>query len=308
MLQGLRRGELPMKKPRKTGRNLLRSICIALGLAAFLLYILLPFAFGVYAVLPAGAEVGPPPGGFAEISLRAADGVSLAGWYAPPANGAAIILLHGAGSNREQLRPYAAMLQRHGYGVLALDLRGHGRSGGRGNKFGWQGTLDVGAAVAYLRARPEVKALGGLGLSLGGEVLLGAASAYPEIHAIAADGATRRSLAEQLALPAERPLYRNFTARVMFAAVRLFSGTEPPKPLLDSMRAAKTTSFYFIAAGAKEREVDFNTLFAAAAEGRARLWVVPEAAHTGARRLKPDEYERRLAGFFGRVLKVVQVS
>jgi len=49
---------------------------------------------------------------------------------------------------------------------------------------------------------------------MGGEVLLGAASQYPSITAIAADGATRRSTEELLALESERPLVRNFTARV----------------------------------------------------------------------------------------------
>ena len=51
---------------------------------------------------------------------------------------------------------------------------------------------------------------------------------------IAADGATTRSLDELLALPSERPLVRNFTARVMYAAVQILSGETPPVPLLDS--------------------------------------------------------------------------
>jgi len=126
------------------------------------------------------------------------------------------------------------MLRRHGYGVLALDLSGHGASEGVSNRLGWHGTRDVGAAIAYLRGRTEVKRIGGLGLSLGGEVLLGAASEYPELKAIVADGATQRCVAELLALPSERPLYRNWTARVMYTVVQLLSGQEPPRPLLDS--------------------------------------------------------------------------
>jgi pimeloyl-ACP methyl ester carboxylesterase len=128
------------------------------------------------------------------IALTTDDQVMLAGWYKPPINGAAIILIHGAGGSREGMRPYAEMLAHHGYGVLALDLRGHGASTGLTNRFGWQGTHDVGAAVAFLQARDEVKMIGGLGSSLGSEVLLGAASEYPAMQAIAADGATTRSL------------------------------------------------------------------------------------------------------------------
>jgi dienelactone hydrolase len=47
------------------------------------------------------------------------DGVFLKAWYASPKNGAAIILLHRVGILREAVRSYAALLVRHGYGVLA---------------------------------------------------------------------------------------------------------------------------------------------------------------------------------------------
>jgi pimeloyl-ACP methyl ester carboxylesterase len=226
----------------------------------------------------------------------------LAGWYKQPINGTAIILIHGAGGSREGMRPYAEMLARHGYGVLALDLRGHGTSTGRTNRFGWQGTHDAGAAVAFLQARDEVKAIGGLGSSLGGEVLLGAASEYPAIKAIAADGATARSLDELLTLSSERPLYRNFTARVMYAAVQVLSGETPPTPLLDSLIAAPATSYLLIAGGDNNKEVAFNELFVAAAPDRAQLWIAPDAAHTGAFSKYPSEYEQRVIAFLDAAL------
>jgi pimeloyl-ACP methyl ester carboxylesterase len=238
------------------------------------------------------------------VSLHTEDGVDLAGWYRPPhaSRGAVILLLHGAGGSREGLRAYADLLVRHGYGVLALDLRGHGASGGKTNRLGWEGTLDVGAAVGYLQGLEEVKSIGGLGISMGGEVLLGAAAQYPALSAIVTDGATRRCTAELLALPSERPLVRNFTARVMFATVELFGGAKPPSPLLDSMLAAKSTRYLWIAAGANTQEVAFNRLFAETLAERGSLWVAPGAAHTAAFGLYPDEYEERLIGFFDQAL------
>ncbi len=220
-----------------------------------------------------------------------------------PQNSTAIILLHGAGASREAVRPYAELLAWHGFGVLALDLRGHGESGGSTNRLGWQGTRDVGAAVAFLEERPGGRKIGGLGISLGGEVLLGAASAYPSITAIAADGATRRSLDELLALPSKRPLVRSFTARVMYAAVQLLSGQEPPLPLLDSMSQAGSIEYLLIAAGEDEMEVKFNELFAATLASRAQLWVALGAEHTGAFGLYPDVYEQRRIAFFNDRLK-----
>jgi pimeloyl-ACP methyl ester carboxylesterase len=267
-----------------------------------LLYIGLPAGFAAYTVLPGRSQVGTPPPGFQEVSLPAEDGVQLQGWYRPPENGVAVILLHGAGSSRESLRPYAEFLGDNGFGVLALDLRGHGESEGRTNRMGWQGTRDVGGAVAFLQGQPEVQAIGGLGISMGGEILLGAASEYPVIQAIAADGATRRSIAELLALESERPLVRNFTARVMFAALQLFSGETPPKPLLDSLVESGSTRFYLIAAGKDNQEVAFNQLFAMTLGERASLWVAPGAKHTGAYRQYPGEYEQRVFEFFQREL------
>lgn len=297
-----------MKFKRNPFKRIFKVTAIVLGVLVLLLYLGLPIGMAIFALLPGQSEVGAPPEGFSEVTLPTEDGVQLQGWYYPPANGAAIILIPGAGNSRESVRAYAAMLVENGYGVLAMDLRGHGESQGRTNRLGWQGTHDVGAAVDFLLAQPEVRAIGGLGLSLGGEVLLGAASEYPAILAIAADGASRRSTAELLALETERPLVRSFTARVMYASVQLFSGETPPKPLLDSMREAGSTQYYLVAAGQSEFETAFNQLFAQTLGSRASLWVAPDASHTAAFFLYPQEYEQRLIDFFQDTLNVLTVT
>jgi pimeloyl-ACP methyl ester carboxylesterase len=279
-------------------KRLLRWIAFSVVAVIVLLYIVLPIGFGAALVAPFKSAVGAPPIGFQAITLNTEDGVSLAAWYAPPTNGSAIIVIHGAGGSREDVRGYVEMLVRHSYGVLAIDLRGHGESTGVSNRFGWQGTRDVGAAVTYLQSRSEVKSIGGLGVSLGGEVLLGAASTYSAIKAIVADGATQRCIEELTALPSEQPLYRNFTARVMYAAVQVFTGETPPQPLLGSMQAASGTRFLLIAAGANEREAAFNELFGDTLGTRAALWIAPNTPHTGAFSRYPIEYEQRVIEFF----------
>ena len=291
-----------MKLKLPSRKRALRWGAILIVVALIGLYLVLPVVMGVVVVFPYKEDVGTPPEGFESITLTAEDGVDLAAWYAPPTNGAAIILAHGAGNSREGVRDYVEMFVRHGYGVLALDLRGHGSSGGTTNRLGWQGTRDIGVAVAYLQTREDVSAIGGLGLSMGGEVLLGAASAYPDLRAIVADGATRRSTEELRALPSERPLYRNFVARVMYATVQVLTGDSPPKPLLESMVEAETTAFLLIAAGNNGQEVDFNELFAETLGARATLWIAPDVAHTDAFERYPDEYEQRVFAFFDTAL------
>jgi len=285
-------------KRRFNRKRIFRWLAILALIVIVGLYLVMPVAMGIVAVFPYHESVGAAPDGFAEITLTTEDGVDLAAWYRAPTNGAAIILLHGGGGTREDMRGYVAMLVDHGYGVLAMDLRGHGDSEGTVNRLGWQGTKDVGAAVAYLNAQPDVEVIGGLGSSMGAEVLLGAASAYPDVRAIVADGATQRCLDELRALESERPLYRNFTARVFFAAVELFSGDDPPKPLLDSMTEAESTHFLLIAGGADDQEVDFNELFAETVSPRADLWIAPDASHTQAFRKYRGEYEQRVFAFF----------
>ncbi len=288
---------MKLKLPKR--RRLLRGCGILVVIAPLLLYIVLPAAFGIAAIWPENADAGDPPAGFTDITLTTSDNVQLAAWYIPPTNGAVIILVHGAGHGRQSVRGHAEMLAGQGFGVLAINARGFGDSEGSINRFGWQGTLDVGAAVAYLENQPDVEAIGGLGISMGGEILLGASSAYPQIEAIISDGATSRSVEEYQALPKNESIWRNFTNRVLTLSVRLLSGDAPPKPLLDSMMEADTTRFLYIAAGDVDTEIEFNERFLdqVGAE-RAALWVVPDVGHTGGFGKYREEYEARVIEFF----------
>lgn len=277
---------------------IVRGIGLALIVLVLLVYIGLPFAVGFYATRPVKKAVGEAPEGYRELTLTTDDNIRIAAWYAPPENGAVIILLAGANGTRASTKRYAAMLREHGFGILALDLRGHGESEGNANQFGWEGTLDVGAAVEFLRGQAEVQAIGGLGTSLGGEVLLGAASRYPELQAIVSDGASQRSVEEYTALDYQRPLYRNFTVRVLYFSVGLFSGDEPPLPISDSIQAAAETRFLFIAGDDNNTEVDYNEFFRQLTDGRSQLWVAPRVGHVGAFGKYQEEYEQRVVAFF----------
>ncbi|HYE68329.1 MAG TPA: alpha/beta fold hydrolase [Anaerovoracaceae bacterium] len=271
-------------------------ICI-LSLA-FILYILLPVGFGLYASFEKTGEVGLPPDGFNTIQLLTEDGIQLKAWYKSPENGAVILVLHGANSSRDSVRSHAQMLSDNGFGVLALDLRGHGESKGGGNSFGWNSTRDVGAVMLFLKEQTDVKMIGGLGLSIGGEALLGALSTYPQVRAVIADGATQRSIKDYLVLPARQGLVRSWSTRVMYAAVGFFTGDTPPARLVDSIIDAKETRLLLIAAGGVKSEIEYNEYFQNTAGNRAELWVVPGSGHTGAYNLNREEYEHRVIKFF----------
>ena len=94
-------------------------------------------------------------------------------------NGAAVIVFPGSAGRAAQAR----VLVRHGYGVLMLDMRGYANSDGDPNMFGWSGTKDVDAGVAFLARRADVRdgRIGGLGFSVGGEVMIGGRGGEPRV-------------------------------------------------------------------------------------------------------------------------------
>ncbi len=298
----------PNTPKRSLARRVLRWALVVVALLLLVDFVGLPMLTGIVAAWPAGvwpadASVGDSPPGFSARDLTTEDGVRLAAWYAPPQNGAAIILLAGAGGDRDDVRDKAIMLAAHGYGVLAPDLRGAGESGGNTNRFGWNGTRDVGAAVAFLAAQDDVGAIGGWGFSLGGEVLLGAASTYPALGAIVSDGATCRSHDEKIVVDSYASGLPRFHSWLTYTFVGLFTGDDPPDPpLLDSLRDAGGTQILLIAAGKDDDEIAFNALFRDTLGDRGELWIVPGVGHTGGYARYTDEYTRRVLDFFAETL------
>ncbi|MBT2448799.1 alpha/beta fold hydrolase [Streptomyces sp. ISL-43] len=105
----------------------------------------------------------------------------------------AVLLAHGFGGSKEDMRPQAERLARDGYAVLTWSARGFGRSGG---KIGLNDpdfeVKDVSRLIDWLAARPEVRLdaagdprVGVAGGSYGGAVSLLAAGHDPRVNAIA---------------------------------------------------------------------------------------------------------------------------
>jgi len=155
---------------------------ISMGLVGgfFLAFIVIEMIFIIAITQPAPSVIGSPPHNNKGIEYQPVtifnelEGITLSGWYIPSENGAAIILLHGYGSNRLEMISRADILSRHGYGVLLYDLRGHGESGGDKRSFGWQDVKDVKAALEFLSRTENVNPdrIGILGFSIGGQIAI----------------------------------------------------------------------------------------------------------------------------------------
>jgi dipeptidyl aminopeptidase/acylaminoacyl peptidase len=96
-----------------------------------------------------------------------------------------VIVLHGAGSRKENHADYARAALAHGLVALTFDNRGHGETEG---PFGEAVIEDLGALAAWLAARPEVdrRRIGVRGSSLGGLLAIHAAAASDDIAAAVA--------------------------------------------------------------------------------------------------------------------------
>ena len=57
---------------------------------------------------------------FEEASFRTSDGVELSGWWSPSQHGAAVVLVHGWGANREHAFPCSKCHQTHNSGLPRL--------------------------------------------------------------------------------------------------------------------------------------------------------------------------------------------
>ena len=150
---------------------------VVAALAAYFVAQPVLFAYAVTHVQRAVVPVDELGVAHEDVTFRTSDGLTLRGWYIPSHNGAAIVDFPG----RLGTQAHARMLARHGYGVLLFDRRGEGRSEGGGNMLGWGGDKDIIAAVDWLKHRPDVDPdrIGGIGLSVGGELMLEAAAKDP---------------------------------------------------------------------------------------------------------------------------------
>ena len=133
---------------------------------------------------------------YEDVSFETSDGLELKGWYVPSRNGAAVISFPGRKGSQKPAR----MLARHGYGVLVFDRRGEGESEGEPNIFGWGGDRDIKAAIRFLQQRPDVEddSIGGIGLSVGGELMLETAAETDDLKAVVSDGAGARAFSDEM--------------------------------------------------------------------------------------------------------------
>ena len=242
------------------------------------------------------ADLGAP---YEEVQFRTSDGLLLEGWYIESRNGAAVISFPGRASSQTR----AKMLADHGYGVLLFDRRGEGRSEGDYNQLGWQGERDIHAAVGFLQTRPDVDPtkIGGIGLSVGGEMMIEAAAESSALKAIVSEGGSGRSVRDDRVNDAVG--WDVLLGRTFFTAAAAISSSDLPPADLKSLVPKISGSVFFVyGAEGQPEEKPANEGWYAEARGPTEIWEVPGSGHMKGIEAQPQEYERRVVGFFDRAL------
>jgi hypothetical protein len=299
-------GTVTLWRSRRTGdrawRRYLRRTLITAGALVLTAQVMFPTAIAYVVTHTARAEVptarlGAP---HEDVEFSTKDGLLLQGWFVPSRNGATVIVFPG----RSGPQKHARMLIRHGYGVLLFDRRGEGASEGDPNGFGWHGERDLRAAAAYLQGRPDVDArsIGGLGLSVGGEMLIRAAAGTGLFEAIVSEGASGQSLRDGVA---NGEVGEEIVADgSVTLATALFANDLPPSSLVGEVSKIAPTAVLFIYGenGQGGTETKPNVGFYESAGQPKHLWEVPDGGHIAGITTEPEDYERRVIEFFDAAL------
>ena len=240
-----------------------------------------------------------------DAAVTSKDGTHLNGWYYEPdqPNGAAVILLHGVGGNREDLVGLGVLFEKSGFQVLIPDLRGHGTSDGF-TTLGLRESDDVRAWADWMLAHSGVNRIYGFGVSLGGSVLLESLDREKRFRAVVAESAfttfpdvaierVSRGLpgsTKWLAVP--------FVETALFwTRIRYGADLKLGSPL-ESVQHSKVPILLIHGLDDHKTEAVNSRRLAAANRAVTDLWLVPGAGHANARITAKNEFDRRVLTWF----------
>jgi dienelactone hydrolase len=149
----------------------------------------------------------------------------------------------------------------------------------------------------------DPRRIGGIGLSVGGEMMLQTAAETHGLRAVVSEGAGARSLSEEMDADVGTvdKVVGALVGASKDAGIAVFSNHLPPRNLRDLAREV-AQPVLLIAAPDSGHGEELNRGYARAAGDNATLWEIPESRHVGGLTARPHEYERRVIGFLDEAL------
>jgi len=243
----------------------------------------------------------------ADFTVRANDGAELRGWKVipPSANGDWVLLFHGVSDNRTGDLGHAEFLLRHGYSLVMMDSRAHGKSGGDMATYGWKERCDTVAITDALYSSEKVRHLYAHGVSMGAAIALQSAAVEPRIAAVSAEDpfASLREVTYDYAGLDVSP----FIGKTLFRPASIFAlraleeaGGFNPDEVSPEKAVAQRSFPVLLICGTNDHRIPCRHAEAIydAATGPKELWIVQGAGHATALGQAPAQYENRVVGFF----------
>lgn len=245
---------------------------------------------------------------FQDVKLAAPDGTNLHAWYVRPqqANGSAVILLHGVGDNLLGTYGFGQWLVENHYSVLMTDARGHGNSGGVAS-YGVREADDIHRWIDWIDLQGPARCVYGLGESMGAAELLQSLPREPRFCAVVAESpfASFREIAYvRMGQPFHLGPWIGCTffrpaVDVGFLYVRLRYGLNLEAASPEQAVAVSKTPVLLIHGLSDSNIPPYHSdLIQARNPSSVVVWKVPGAMHTGAHAAAPEEFERRVLGWF----------
>lgn len=240
-----------------------------------------------------------------KLQLTTSDGVHLFALYKAPQNGAVVILCHGYKMSSAEMIPIAALLARHGYGVLLFDFRAHGRSEGEDISFGYHEWRDLEAAVDFVAHQRSVRHIGVFGNSMGGAIALYYTARDPRVAAVVAQSpyaSVAHSINKGVRRFSNLPSFPFAPLIHFFAQRRLHINTAAVAPI--NTIAAIAPRPILLMMGGNDHVVEANGAFALqkAAGDNCELWFDAQLDHVEFYQELPQQFERRVINFYDRYL------
>src|SRR5882672_3642315 len=252
-----------------------------------------------------------------DFVVKAPDGAILRGWKVRSANpnGSWVLLFHGVSDNRIGVVGQSEFLLQNGYCVVMMDARSHGDSGGNLATYGWLERADTSAIIDALESSEKPQHLFALGESMGAGISLQSAGADSRIEAVVAEAAfaNLQEAAYDYAGLRQYPwlgktLFAPGAWLMVYRGAKL-AGFPASEVSPEKSVAARAFPILIIcdeedhALPCRHSEMIFH-----AARGQKELWRVPKAWHTAALGYEPNEFRKRVLGFFERYRLAQPVS
>ena len=249
-----------------------------------------------------------------DVELVSKDNLKLRGTYIPYLRKTAeaektIILIHGYTATSESMADLITPFLSHGWNVLLIDQRGHGKSEGQYASFGYHEKGDLDLWVNWVRDRSEKKhqVIGLLGISMGAGTVLEYAGINKHVNFIIADcpySDLEKLLKYQIREIRNIPAYPLINALDLMLRIRVDFNIKAVSPL-KTVRESEIPIMFIH--GSEDRFVptQMSKDLYAIKKGKKKLLIVEGASHANSYWTNKNLYEKEVWDFIDEVLTTV---